>query len=216
MATEERFGVGFEDTAFQSCLTIGDFHAVLMRKLGNVEGIGGQCASQMAFYRLRRAAGPGNNRADPKTRLDQLGLGSPRKTMKALNIGGLPAPKAGLGWFGMIAAVIAIFASMAMVLTGLAGESVAMRWMAAIVAGAGMTVLFAPRRYPQDIETLGDLANAVARRNPMMLKAQGAGLRQGAVWESLRDLAAEHSGASVDEIFLDTPLYQQKAKSEAA
>lgn len=216
MAVEERFGVGFEDIAFQTCITLGDFHAVLLEKLGNIEGIGGQCASQMAFYRLRRAAGPTNEKAKPETPLDALCLGNPRTTMYALQRIGLRTPNASFGILGSIMIPVGLLAGLGFTISAFKGFALATAVSAVVLTLSIIIGILAPRSYPEGVTTLGDLAIAVARRNPMMLKAHGAGLRPGAVWESLCDLSAEHAGISPNEIFPDTPLYQRKMKDAVA
>jgi len=74
---------------------------------------------------------------------------------------------------------------------------------------------FDERDYPI-WRTLGELARTVAVHNVMMLKAHGAGLRPGDVWESLRAIAADHTGLSADAIRPDSPFIQQKVKRYAA
>jgi hypothetical protein len=215
-AVEEQFGVGFEDTELHPCLTIGDFHAVLMGKLGDIEGAGGQCASQMAFYRLRKAAGPGNAKTRPETRLDELGLGNPKITMRALQRIGLKAPNASFGLLGSFMIPVALLAGVGFTISAFRGFATAAGWSAFALGLSVVVGIFAPRRYPEGIETLGDLAKTVALRNPMMLSAQGAGIRPGDIWLSVRDLAAEQCGIPAETIFPDTPHISQKVKSEAA
>jgi len=212
---EERFGVAFADIDYSSWQTLGDIHASLVAQLGDIEGTGGQCASQMTFYRLRRAAGPANKKARPDTRLEALGLGTPRKTMNDLKRCGLVSPAASFGTVGNWALLTLMLGGIGLGIAFLTRQGSWAIW-SGVAVGAGTAVMkFAPRHYPRGIETLGDLAQVVARRNPMMLKAHGAGLRSGDVWESLRTMASDESGVPVAEIFPDTPFIQKKVKRYA-
>ena len=213
---ERTYGVGFDATDYATWRTIGDVCTSLMARVGDVESAVGKCASQMAFYRLRRAAGPANAKARTDTRLEELGLDNTRKTMQALARCGLATPSAAGGWLTALGAVSLIGAFIALGIAVLAGDwSLDLRLTVAILVLVVMLWAL-PQHYPVGVETLGDLATVVARRNPMILKAQGAGLRPGAIWESLRELAADESGVPADEIFPDTPLIWQKVKTEAA
>ena len=209
---ERRFGIGFDERDYPSWLTLGDVHASLVRRLGNVEQAGGGCATQMAFYRLRRAAGMGGMQARPETSLAALGLGKPGATLRTLGRCGLEVPSAASGWLGTLASFGFAIAIIALIVSALSADPAAIRWSALVLLGSAILLWLAPRHYPAGIATLGELARAVALRNPMMLKAHGAGLRPGDLWESLRAVAVDHTGLAADNIAPDTSFIQRKAK----
>ena len=175
---ERRFGIAFDESDYAHWHTIGDVHTSLARRLGGLEQPGGACATQMTFYRLRRMAGSANANATPGTLLSTLGLGGPRRTLATLGRCGLDVPGATYGTLGSTALLGTVLTALAL------GIGIA-KWDAVLtqVAAVGLVVsflllTFAPKRYSEDIETLGDLARFVARHNIMMLKAHGAGLER--------------------------------------
>jgi len=213
---ERRFGIGFGERDYPTWQTLGDVHASLMRRLGDVERKSGQCATQMAFYRLRRAAGPGNARARPETSLAGLDLGKPDATLRQLGRCGLELPSADHGWLGITALFAAMIAVLGIAAGPLSSDPTTIRWSMLALIGCALLFWAASRSYPKGVTTLGELARTVAFRNVMMLKAHGAGLRPGDVWESLRAIAADHTGLSADAIRPDSPFIQQKMKRYAA
>jgi hypothetical protein len=213
---ERRFGVGFDETDYATWLTLGDVHASLLRRMGGIEQRGGPCATQMAFYRLRRAAGDANRRATPETPLAELGLGKPRATLRTLARCGFDVPTVWGGRLAMIAILVFTIAVLALIVSVIAAEPAVIRWSTFGVVGGAIILALAPKYYPRGIFTLGDLARAAARRNPMILKAHGAGLRPGELWNCLQELAADHSGIPADAITPDCLFLRQKVKRAAA
>jgi hypothetical protein len=213
---EKRFGVAFDASDYPAWLTLGDIHGSLMKRLGSIEGPGGKCASQMTFYRLRRAAGSGNRRARPGTPLDTLHLGSPGETLRALARCGFGLPDAHGGWLAALAALILIGSGLALGLAAWSGDASFGRW--SVLAMLLSVAIFsgAPTSYPSGVATLGDLARHVAAVNPMKLKAHGAGLRPGDLWESLRIMASEATGITKHDIRAETPFIRRKAEKQTA
>lgn len=213
---EHLFGVAFDETDYPNWLTLGDVHSSLARQIGKLESRGGGCATQIAFYRLRRAAGYGAKAARPGTPLAALDLGRPSKTMAALQHCGLRLPSMRMGWPGVFAGLALMIGGFVLAMSLVMWNGPLASWTATTMIASFAILCMTPKYYPRDVETLGKLAHATALRNPMMLKAHGAGLRPGDLWESLRAVASDHSGLPIDEIAADTPFIQQKMKRYAA
>ena len=74
---EERFGITIEDECAGEIRTVGDFYALVLRKLNLPQPTPAfPCPSSVAFYRTRRALLPGSgvprSRIRPDTRLDDV------------------------------------------------------------------------------------------------------------------------------------------------
>jgi hypothetical protein len=212
---ERCFGIAFSEDAFSSCRTIGDVHRVVIASLQPALGKEGFCLTQMAFYRLRRAAGQGNCRSRPDTRLDALQLGNPQQTMRALKRCGLDMTAAEWGTFASWSAIFMAVALIVMAVSLLKADDRVAAWSTLILCLSGIALSNASRRYPMGVETLGDLARHVATRNPMMLKAQGASLREVDIWSTVRLIASESSGMPLDQIEPTTLLYSEKKQKAA-
>jgi hypothetical protein len=195
---------------------MGDVHRTLVHRLNSAISEDGRCAGQMAFYRLRQAAGLRNRRARRHTKLAELGLGSPRATMQAFRRSGLRLPPLSGGWIGMLAVLGVIAAACGLIAALLHGDGAM-----ALMSGGGLALallagFLVPASYPANVETLGDLAHHVARRNIMMLKAQGASLSAEGMWSTLCAIAEECSGVSYERIEMETPLIASTQDRKAA
>ena len=72
---EAVFNFNMTDEEAEGCCTVGDVYDVVCSHTSDWEAQGGNCASAMTFYRLRKALAPNDKRSlRPSTDLDTLGL----------------------------------------------------------------------------------------------------------------------------------------------
>jgi acyl carrier protein len=212
LETEERFGIQIEDEEASRVRTMGDFHALVLRKLSVAPSQ--RCLTAMAFYRLRRAMADafGVNRrwVRPQRRLDDV---LPRKRRRrdwpilseatGLRMPQLQVPEVlpkTLFRIGLLTFVGGI------VLAATRGVPVWATWSCGAAAIALVALLVRPLATCPlgTCKTVGDLSRAVFDLNVGAL-ARSAGEADGAeIWPSLVQLVSEQLGVRVSDINPDS------------
>lgn len=173
---------------------------------------GTTCATQMTFYRLRRALGLGR----------QVGLDAPVAGLigKHLRLAfndleadtGLKMPATRAGWPGIAGGFCFIAAVAVLAFTTLPPP---LRIFAAgASAYVGLWLRHSDRRrLPHGCETIGDLALMVTEQNRGRLARDGARLTNQEIWWIIQQLAAEESGIDPDLIGPDTTFFRSKTRA---
>lgn len=186
VAIEESFDVRWDGRA-ETCRTLGDVAAWLETEFA-ARPAGEKCASAMAFHRLGRAIGGGP--FSPGSRLSRVLVGERHRAWNELAAKvGLRLPQlqfAGLGTLGTWSLLAAIVA--------LPGLVVGLPLVVppALAAAGIVLIRLDEGRYP--VETLGELAIAVAKSNHARMVRDGARSDGGLIWRSLTYLVARHVG----------------------
>lgn len=200
---EQAFGIRFSWGELRGCHTVGDLEAALLRHYPASEERGA-CASQMAFYRLRRwmrdqSGAPLDIR--PATRLEGLLNFSQKACLKAIKRDlGFSAT----GQFSRLGCGLFLLAAV-----GLVGWAVVTRqaWpLSAILLAAFMLPLV--DRGEWGSMTVGDLARKVATANQGLLAEAGADRRRETIWRTLREIVgqAAERAPEPDRIARETTL----------
>ncbi len=167
-----RARLGLEITAEEAAeiRTVTDLHGLLVVKSLLERDPAGPCGTELTFYRLRRALRGMGAGKDIRltTPLTQLQISSPRQALRELNKRtGLAQPMLALAPFDKW-----ILLTTGVAVTVCLGFAVAGRdYFIETLLTAGLTVAlviqqwWAPRRYPKDLVTVGDLTRQVARLN---------------------------------------------------
>lgn len=199
LGIETAFGVEFGDEDTAGWTTLGDVADWLERRFEGRPS-GEKCASAMAFHRLRAAIG--DRRLAPATRLAECLPGPPREALTRLSSrSGLELPRPNPARTGRLGSWL-LFAAFPAFALLFAGWPV---WIPVGLALAGLALLCIDRgTYP--VETLGQLAEAVAALNHGPLAMSGARQDRDTIWRSLLRLAELHAGASPETVGRQTRI----------
>jgi hypothetical protein len=176
-------------------------------------GCGGTtCATQMTFYRLRRALGLGRE-VGPETPMAGLIGEHLRLAFNDLEADtGLKMPPTRAGWLGIVGSLCFIMAVAVLAFSTLAPP------LRIFVAGASACVALwlrhtDRRRLPHGCNTIGDLARMVADQNRGRLARDGARLTDSEIWRIIQQLAAEESGIDPNLVGLETTFFRSKKRA---
>lgn len=201
-SVETSFGIEFQESDLQTCLTVGDLYTLLLKLVPNAER-GDRCATAVAFYRLRRAIeqhGGSTVKITPSTTLVELfGTKPPRKLWCDLERDtALTMPRLAAGWSTLVLVVAMVGSPIAALMLSLGGW----QYLLAVVAPAAL--FFVLRRLsgllvglPADLQTVGDLARRVSGLNAARLAAADgvqAPMRQRDVWYALEQIIRDDTG----------------------
>lgn len=170
---------------------------------------GTTCATQMTFYRLRRALGLGRQ-VGPDAPLAGLIGKDLRRAFNDLEADtGLTMPATRAGRRGIAGGLCFVAAAAILAFTMLPPS---LRIFAAgATACMGLWLRYSDRRRPpHGCETIGDLARMVAEQNRGRLARDGARLSSPEIWRIIQQLAAEESGIDPDLIGPDTTFFRSK------
>lgn len=175
-------------------------------------GEGTICASQMTFYRLRRALGLGRNIGPEAPLAPLLGRDLRRAFVDLEADTNLKMPETRPGVLGLTG-VICFAISVALV------ASTPLPPLARILAAGASAYVgvwlrsLDPRRLPKACETIGKLATQVANQNRGRLAREGARLTEAEIWRIIQQLAAAESGVDPDLIGPQTTFFRQNVRA---
>lgn len=176
-------------------------------------GDGGMaCATQMTFYRLRRALGLGRH-VGPDAPLAPLIGNKLRQSFADLEADiDLKMPTTRAGWPGIAGGLCFAVAVAILAFTTL---SPPLRIFAAgASAYVGLWLRHLDRRLlPRGCQTIGDLSRLVTDQNRGRLARDGARLTTLEIWRIIQHLAAEESGIDPDLIGPETTFFREKAQA---
>jgi hypothetical protein len=205
---EDTFGFKMRDEEAERCCTLGDLYEVVCAHTADWDEQDGNCASSMIFFRLRRAVGPEDKRTiKPDTSLAPLAK-SPREVLDRLaKRSGLRLPPHSLTGLGATGAFI-LMAGIVLAIAALFNA----HWMFAgalvCVATVGLILVWRdPGRFPDEIETLGDLVNRTVPLNSKMLKEVGG--KPADRWSILTAMAADYGKLQPAAISPETYLHKK-------
>lgn len=203
------------DIRLRSHLPWTTFGEVREHVVAHVEasGHGGTtCATQMTFYRLRRALGLGRQVGPDAPLAGLIGeyLGPAFNDLEADT--GLKMPTTRAGWRGIAGGLCFIAALAVLALTTLSPP------LRILAAGASVYVGLwlrhsDRRRLPHGCKTIGDLARMVTEQNRGRLARDGARLTNSEIWRIIQQLAAEESGIDPDLIGPETTFYRSRTQA---
>jgi hypothetical protein len=206
---ESAFGLRLTDEEAWSVRTMGDLHALLMRRIE--PSMGESCLTTMAFLRLRRAIAPivPGIRLRPSTLLSAIPAKSPRALFDSIRLeNGLRLPALEKGTLTDISGIL--FMSLCAIVPILALLEVS--WLAVGGVIVGVIALMwplqhlDPLRFPSRCESLGDLSRAIAAHNASALAREGAELDSDTVWQSLVQIVAPYALTPKADIGRDTTI----------
>lgn len=212
---EATFGFKIEDEEAERCCTVGDVYDVVCAHTAGWDDQEGLCGSSMVFYRLRRALCFKDKRLiTPRTPLAHLGP-SPGKLMDELaKRSGLRLPVhtlTGLGNAGAVGLLAGIVLSVVAATNAhwlFAGAS-------ACVAMIGLILVRRdPGRFPNGVQTLGDLVHRAVPLNSKLVKELGG--RPAARWSILTAIAAEYGKLKPADISPETYLHRKSLDEASA
>jgi hypothetical protein len=173
---------------------------------------GTACATQMTFYRLRRALQLGRN-VGPDASLPTLIVENPHRSFRDLEADtGLKMPQTRVGWAGAVG--LMCFAIAVAVLAFTTWSPLVRILVAVASAYAGLWLRhFDCRRMPHGCETMGDLARLVTDQNLGRLARDGARLSDADIWQIIQQLAASESRGDPELIGPQTTFFRSKVKA---
>lgn len=215
---EQAFGVHFSDREIENTRTVGQFHALLCRRIGAAES--SPCPTQAAFYRVRSALIElaGIDRAAVRPGADlamMLPLGKRGAFWDRFAAStGLVLPRLEPEWSKRHSHWWAAFtwASIALVAWGIIAavvlESaillVAGLWLALLcILGTAMMALTPRVALGGDFATVGGLARCVVHENLARFTVPVAD-PEDVIWRRLRDIICEHLGVPELEVQRET------------
>lgn len=170
------------------------------------------CASQMTFYRLRRALGLGRH-VGPDAPIAALIGENLHQSFRDLEADtDLKMPRTRVGWRGFIGGLCFAIAVVVLAFTTLPPP---LR-IGAAGAAAYLGLWFRHldrRRLPHGCRTIGDLARIVTEQNRGRLARNGARLADPDIWRIIQQLAAEESGIDPALIGPATTFFRSKARA---
>jgi len=186
---EKAFGFRLSDGDLSRCRTVGDLFELVEAHLP-ASGLEGNCATAMAFYRLRRAIQPRIDTAlrptTPISALSTIRVHDLHRIVKEEC--GLRPPMQYISFWGC-AALIAIPAlPVGALVLGLGWWVAFLSALLAIIAYRKTSI-----RLPDTILTFGDLVRLVSSRSVGALAKQGARLRASEAWDAFKDIIADHT-----------------------
>jgi hypothetical protein len=173
---------------------------------------GTTCATQMTFYRLRRALGLGRNvgRNAPLAGLIGKNLRQSFTDLEADTDLKMPATRA--GWLG-IAAGLCVAAAVAIIAFTTLPPPLRI-FAAGACAYVGLWFRHIDRRrLPHGCATIGDLTRIITEQNRGRLARDGARLTDAEIWRIIQQLAAEETGIDPDLIGPDTTFFRRKTRA---
>jgi len=175
-------------------------------------GGGTACATQMTFYRLRRALGLGRH-VGPDAPLVPLIGANLRRSFSDLEADtNLKMLATRAGWSGIAGGLCFVVAVAILAFTTLAPPLRIFAAGASAYAGLWLRHIDR-RRLPQGCQTIGDLARLVTEQNRGRLARDGARLTSPEIWRIIQQLAAEESGIDPDLIGPETTFFRAKARA---
>lgn len=192
--------------------TFGEVRDHVVAHVAAHGGAGTTCATQMTFYRLRRALGLGRH-VGPDAPLAPLLGDKLRQSFTDLEADtDLKMPATRAGWLGIVGGLCFAITVAVLAFTTLAPP---LRIFAAGASGyAGLWLRHIDRRrLPRECETIGDLARLVTEQNRRRLARDGARLTASEIWRIIQQLAAEESGVDLDLIGPETTFFRAKARA---
>ena len=210
---ETVFNFNMTDEEAEGCCTVGDVYDVVCSHTSDWEVQGGNCASAMTFYGLRKALAPNDKRSlRPSTDLDTLGL-TPSAFFDLLAArSNLRLPSHSLDKLGVVGSCLLFPGGFISIVT-LFNSYWSAALMFAIVACAGLLLIWRdPGRWPNGIQTFGDLTRRTAPLNVRTLKEAGG--KPSDRWSILTAIASEHGHLEPDAISPETFLHK-KSMDEA-
>lgn len=174
-------------------------------------GDGDGCATQMVFYRLRRALGlPASAR--PSDELVRTAFEPMKARLSEIEASiGLPMPepdRQARYWIGLLLCLASLC-------SGALPVSALTKFTCFVLtfASGAMLMRLDRGKLPRDWRTLGDLTRAIADRNRGALARQGARLRREEIWRIIQELAALESGIDPGRIGTGTTFFMEKRKA---
>lgn len=173
---------------------------------------GTACATQMTFYRLRRALGLSRN-VGPDAPLAPLIDENVRWMFNDLEADtNLKMPATRIGWPGIVGNLCFAAAAVFLAFTTLSPPLRIFAAGASAYAGIWLRH-FDRRRLPRGCQTIGDLARLVSDQNRGKLARDGARLTLPEIWRIIQLLAVEESGIDPNLIRPETTFFRQKAQA---
>lgn len=209
---EQAFAFKLSDEEAQSCSTVGDIYAVLLKHIGGSDRQSKRCATAMTFFRLRRAfrvAAPEVpiTVATPMHLFNHLPAKPLIKQIRFLSglqlPGAAPSKVAHAGVFLILSGILGVFAS-AVLAPSMAFWSFQLS-LAMTLSGMLLTKID-KGRLPNGVETVGDLARMAATKNFGVLVQQGARWSEESLWAAMVEILAERATLTKSEIRPDTLL----------
>ena len=224
---EQDFGITITDDEARPIETVGELHAFLVdRVIGNGQP-SGKCASQMAFYRIRRTlvaeSGSSPSSIRPNTPIEPFGKGNLRSLSARLEQRtGLSMPILSSDRFGDVA-FVALALSVLTTIIAFATQSIfpvgliAMSLLAVAIIGDSLNKgrFRADLLGVGDIATVGDLARFSGALSHGKLRELGARTDADVIWDVLIANIVNTANVAVDAIAPETRFYTQK-KTRAA
>ncbi|WP_439600636.1 hypothetical protein [Devosia sp.] len=212
---EEDLGISLSPDGSWTADTMGELHAVLVDRVSREAAPGGKCASQMAFYRLRRALSADSaapiSSIRPSTPIEPFCRGNLRSLFGRLEQQtGLSMPRLDSDRFGDLAAM-AFALSILTTVIAVAFQSIfpvgfiAMSLLAVAIVGDSLN----KGRLRGDQRTVGELARRMAGSNPVPLQRAGARLDRDLIWEVLVARATVFRGWGEDVVAPETRLFER-------
>jgi hypothetical protein len=167
------------------------------------------CASQMTFYRLRRALGLGRHITPGEPLLPLLGKNIRREFGDLEAETDLKMPPTRAGVFGIAGGICFVAAAAVLTLSTLAPPMRFALAVAGVYFGMWMRSIDSGR-LPRGCETLGELANKVAEQNRARLARHGARLTNDEIWRIIQQLAAEEGGQDPGRIGPRTTFFRRQ------
>jgi hypothetical protein len=203
---EEAFGFQLSDRDLSRCRTVGDLFELVEAHLPT-SGFEGNCATAMAFYRLRRAIQPridiALRPATPISALSTIGVRELHRIVKEEC--GLRPPMQYMSIWGCVALLAIPALPVAALASGLGWWVAVLCALLAIIAYRRTSI-----RLPDTLLTFGDLVRLVSSRSVGALAQQGARLRASEAWDAFRDIVSDHTLLPKEAIASQTLLLHPK------
>jgi hypothetical protein len=193
-------------------LNFGDVFQHLVTHVKASDRSGNACATQMTFYRLRRALKFGRH-VKPDAALAELIGENLRHSFADLEGDtGLKMPATRAGWLGISGNICFVVAFAVLALTTLPP---AIRIGLAGISGyAGLWLRHLDRRrLPAGCETIGELATMVTDQNRGRLARDGARLTEAEIWRIIQQLASAESGIDPNLIGPETTFFRSTVRA---
>lgn len=192
--------------------TFGEVRDHVIAHVAAHGGGGTTCATQMTFYRIRRALGLSRN-VGPDTVLTPLIGRNLRRSFVDLEADiDLKMPRTRAAWPGIIGGLCFVIAVAILAFTTLPPPF--RIFAAGASAYVGLWLRYIDRRrLPHGCETIGDLTRMVTEQNRGRLARDGARLTEAEIWRIIQQLAVEESGINPDLIGPETTFFHSKARA---